>query len=267
MAKEIAKMGNTPLSVIDSVGIPQVKKELSVIELFQKTVHEQLSQGTDFDTIPGTGSKPTLLKPGAEKILMILGLTSKYEIIDKVEDNQKGFFSYTIKSFLYKGDQLITEGLGNSNTKERKFASRDGFTMQNTVLKMAKKRAQVDAALTVGSLSNLFTQDVEDMGIPKKPETRVQRKVINKVTAEQEEKIATLIQRLKKISGLSDSEVFERLKINSIPDLSEEQAKRCIPWLEKQIADLKPKEEKTQPHEIEKNEPIEAQFNEAEFPF
>ena len=31
----------------------------------------------------------------------------------------------------------------------------------NTVLKMAKKRALVDAALSVGSLSDLFTQDIE----------------------------------------------------------------------------------------------------------
>jgi len=30
-------------------------------------------------------------------------------------------------------------------------------------LKMAKKRAQVDATLTVGSLSDIFTQDLEDM--------------------------------------------------------------------------------------------------------
>lgn len=37
------------------------------------------------------------------------------------------------------------------------------FSMKNTVLKMAKKRAQVDATLTIASLSNVFTQDVEDM--------------------------------------------------------------------------------------------------------
>ena len=39
----------------------------------------------------------------------------------------------------------------------------DAFTLANTVLKMARKRALVDAALTVGSLSDVFTQDLEDM--------------------------------------------------------------------------------------------------------
>ena len=37
--------------------------------------------------------------------------------------------------------------------------------MDNTVLKMAKKRALVDAALLVGSLSDVFTQDIEDMDL------------------------------------------------------------------------------------------------------
>src|SRR5690606_10327768 len=32
-----------------------------------------------------------------------------------------------------------------------------------TCLKMAKKRAQIDATLTVASLSEVFTQDIEDM--------------------------------------------------------------------------------------------------------
>ena len=33
----------------------------------------------------------------------------------------------------------------------------------NTILKMAKKRAQVDAVLTVANLSELFTQDFDDL--------------------------------------------------------------------------------------------------------
>ena len=37
----------------------------------------------------------------------------------------------------------------------------------NTVLKMAKKRALVDAVLTVTGASDMFTQDIEDMDIPK----------------------------------------------------------------------------------------------------
>ena len=39
----------------------------------------------------------------------------------------------------------------------------DPYTLANTVLKMAKKRAQIDAVLTVASLSEIFTQDMEDL--------------------------------------------------------------------------------------------------------
>lgn len=38
----------------------------------------------------------------------------------------------------------------------------DLYDLHNTVLKMAKKRAFVDAAITLGCLSELFTQDIED---------------------------------------------------------------------------------------------------------
>lgn len=108
-----------------------------------------------------------------------MGLESKYEVVEKVEDYNKGFFAYTVKSSLIKNGQLITEGFGSANTKENRYQLKewdddlkkkvwngkyqDPFTLANTVLKMAKKRAQVDATLTVGSLSNVFTQDMEDL--------------------------------------------------------------------------------------------------------
>ena len=37
------------------------------------------------------------------------------------------------------------------------------FSQRNTLLKMAKKRALVDAALSAGRLSDMFTQDMEDI--------------------------------------------------------------------------------------------------------
>lgn len=44
-----------------------------------------------------------------------------------------------------------------------KIENDDICSQANTILKMAKKRAQVDATLTVASLSEIFTQDIEDM--------------------------------------------------------------------------------------------------------
>ena len=106
-----------------------------------------------------------MLKPGAEKICMLLGLRSEFEIADATRDFDQGCFQYVVRCRLYRGDMLVTEGLGSCNTKERKYASQDAYSIDNTVLKMAKKRALVDAALMVGSLSDLFTQDLEDMDL------------------------------------------------------------------------------------------------------
>lgn len=162
MSEQIS--GNNALSIIDSVDIQEVSGTISKITQFQKVVQSQLLQNHDYGVIPGT-PKPTLLKPGAEKILMLLGLRSEFDIVDSTRDFDKGFFQYQVKCKLYHGDMLVTEGLGSCNNRERKYIKMDPYTMDNTALKMAKKRALVDAALLVGSLSDIFTQDLEDMDL------------------------------------------------------------------------------------------------------
>jgi len=152
------------LAIIDTVDIRQVQATMTKISQFQQVIQKTLHQGHDFGIIPGT-DKPTLLKPGAEKILMMMGLRSEFEIVDSTRDFEKGFFQYQVQCKLFKGDILITEGLGACNTRERKYLKMDPYTMDNTVLKMAKKRALVDAALLVASLSDVFTQDLEDIDL------------------------------------------------------------------------------------------------------
>lgn len=152
------------LAIIDTVEIQQVQATMNKISQFQQVIQKTLHQGHDFGIIPGT-DKPTLLKPGAEKILMMMGLRSEFEIVDSARDFEKGFFQYQVRCKLLKGDMVITEGLGACNTREKKYLKMDPYTMDNTALKMAKKRALVDAALLVASLSDVFTQDLEDMDL------------------------------------------------------------------------------------------------------
>ena len=54
------------ISVIDDVNLDVVTETMSKINSFQKLLQRELKQGRDFGVIPST-SKPTLLKPGAEK--------------------------------------------------------------------------------------------------------------------------------------------------------------------------------------------------------
>lgn len=124
-----------------------------------------LIAGVDYGIIPNC-KKPTLLKSGAEKILNYLGLIARTEVTNRVEDYNVGFFSYEAKVYLIDYNGVVKgEGIGITNTREGKYAKTNGYAVQNTVLKMAKKRALVDAALNVGNLSARFTQDVEDMNI------------------------------------------------------------------------------------------------------
>lgn len=153
------------MMIIDGLKLDRVNDSMEKIQQFQKVIQSQLVLNHDHGAAFPGSTKTSLLKPGAEKILMLLGLTSEYEIIEKIQDYEEGFFAYTIRCILTKGGQVITNGLGHCNSKEKKYDGdkQDKYMLGNTCLKMAKKRAQVDAALTVGSLSNIFTQDLEDM--------------------------------------------------------------------------------------------------------
>ncbi|MCJ7828313.1 MAG: hypothetical protein MUP81_01045 [Dehalococcoidia bacterium] len=190
-------MAETALTLPDEV---QFKADIQAINKFQQVVHANLIEGQDYGVIPGT-KKATLLKPGAEKIAKLLGLCDHYVILDRQEDWNKPFFRYLIQCQLISinSNVVITEGLGECNSMESKYHYRwlwpfeipddfdkehavkknvhtthgnvtqyrtdneDIFSQVNTLVKMAKKRSLVDAALSAGRLSNIFTQDVEDI--------------------------------------------------------------------------------------------------------
>lgn len=150
------------LSLIDGLDCDSMAQSMERIGNFHKLIKDSLRENHDYGVFR-PGGKASLLKPGAEKILLLLDLATDYEILRAVEDFDRGFFSYTIRARLKKNGQVITEGLGQSNSKELAYQNnRDSYLGANTCLKMAKKRAQVDGVLTVASLSEVFSQDLED---------------------------------------------------------------------------------------------------------
>ena len=150
------------MSIVEGIKENALMGSLKSIQNFQKLIRTQFKQDHDFGIIPRT-SKPTLLKPGAEKIVMLMGITTEFEIMDSTRDFDNGFFQYCVKCKMKKNGQVITEGVGTANTLESKYETQNPYSIDNTVLKMAKKRALVDGALMIGSLSDIFTQDVEDL--------------------------------------------------------------------------------------------------------
>ena len=150
------------MSIVEGIEENALAGSLKAIQNFQKLISTQFKQDHDFGIIPRT-TKPTLLKPGAEKIVMLMGITTEFEIMDSTRDFDNGFFQYCVKCKMKKNGQVITEGVGTANTLESKYEKQNPYSLDNTVLKMAKKRALVDGALMIGSLSDIFTQDIEDL--------------------------------------------------------------------------------------------------------
>lgn len=181
-----------------------------------------MTEGEDYGVIPGT-KKPTLLKPGAEKLGFFFRLVPTFSVERTYGDGvMTPPIGYVVTATLHLGDETgpaIGQGVGACNSWERKYRYRvaqrqcpacgvsgaiirtkrntpqDGYwcapnkggcgenialnnpamtvtlgqvdnpdphDLENTLLKMAKKRAYIDATLTATASSDLFTQDMED---------------------------------------------------------------------------------------------------------
>lgn len=132
-------------------------------EPIESIVAKHLRAGRDYDRLPNT-SKPTLFKSGAEILCGVFGFRTTTSVINRVIDFEKSLVMYELQVTVYGADdKIVAEGIGSCNSKERKYLRGDFCTQLNTILKMAKKRAYVDAILTACHASKVFTQDVEDI--------------------------------------------------------------------------------------------------------
>lgn len=89
-------------------------------------VAQVLKTGADFGIIPGT-PKPTLLKPGAEKIADSLNLYPDYDLISKVEDWDRPLFSYQYRCVLRArgAESIVATGIGSCNSMESRYRWRN----------------------------------------------------------------------------------------------------------------------------------------------
>jgi len=154
------------------MSIQEAEQEL--IEL-QEFIKGQMKEDTDFGIIPGV-HKPSLWKPGAEKLVNFHGLSVEYkESPSTVRDWDNNFFNFDYKCKLTSGRGRIIQGMGSCNSKEKKYDKQDGYTIVNTIQKMAKKRAFIDAVLTATRASFYFTQDMEEVNDNKKEEDKIEK--------------------------------------------------------------------------------------------
>lgn len=175
--------------------VAQPSELLAAQEEVRRLIAETLLEDRDYGKIPGT-SKPTLYKPGAERIAAAFGCHARFRVLEREADHERpvkftkrtwewhptirgkkvwseergesqGLYRYVLHCELIHRESgvVIGEGVGACSTMESRYIDRPR-DCENVALKMAKKRAFVDAVLTTCGLSEQFTQDVEDLDLP-----------------------------------------------------------------------------------------------------
>lgn len=165
------------------------------VNLMQDVMRSVMIEGTHYGKIPGTQS-PSLFKAGAEKLAATFRLSLDPETEDLSRD---GEIKYRVKVKICSASgRFLGAGIGECSSYEDKYAWRAAICDEefevtpenrrrikfakwsgkvekkkqvrtnpadvgNTILKMAKKRAQVDAVITATAASDIFTQDIEDL--------------------------------------------------------------------------------------------------------
>jgi len=167
------------------------------VNRIQEVMQAVMKSGTHYGKVPGCGDKPTLLKPGAEKILA----TFQIAVDPQIESETRTPDEYTvrIKSVATSASgRYLGAAIGEASSNEEKYKWRKAICekefeitpedkrriafkkyegkinevkqvrtnvadISNTVLKIAVKRAEVAICLQVTAASDCFTQDIEDL--------------------------------------------------------------------------------------------------------
>lgn len=306
MENQLAVYETSPLTAV------QIQQQVNLIQEVMKGV---MKENEHYGKIPGCGDKPSLLKPGAEKLMFTFRLVADpdVEVHDIYHPTVQGHREYRVKVRISSlSGTYMGGGVGSCSTMESKYRYRggekiptgnpvpkeywnlknagkmddakqliggDGYGVgkengqwviceigekmehdnpadfYNTCEKMAKKRALVDATLTVTAASDIFTQDIEELvdnGVmkpkpePAKPPVQAPQKKAdtpadtNKISDAQKKRFYAIAKQ----TGYSDDEIKAKLAtmgIEHTADILKSQYDDLCKWAE--AKDRQPGEE------------------------
>lgn len=242
------------------------------VGLIQKVMKAVMKPDTHYGKIPGT-PKPTLYKAGSEVLLTTFRIAVEPEIDDLSTPDEIRYRVRAIGKHQTTGT-VVGVGIGECSSSEEKYRWRDAVCqeefdgtdedrrrvkyargkngghytrtqvrtvpadMANTVLKMAKKRAQIDLTLTATAASDIFTQDVEDAGDsegygqedrqqPQRPAARARS---NGSGAATEKQIGLVRMKLEK-AGLPEGAFLEEFGIDDLAALPFARVNDALAWI------------------------------------
>ena len=167
-----------------------VRFELTADDLVQQTQkilqikEKAMKEGVHYGIIPGT-KKPSLWKPGSEKLCRAFKLTPQFETTSRddpnrtinwrkwsynerkeIEGSTMGYIEYDSRCTLTHiptGEVVAKNVSASCNSFESKYRNLNPYDVKNTLEKMSEKRSLVAAVLIGTGASDIFTQDIEDI--------------------------------------------------------------------------------------------------------
>jgi hypothetical protein len=106
-----------------AVAPAEANRRLQQLQAFVQSV---MVQDLDYGVIPGTGDKPTLLQPGAQKLAELYGFSHRWIPVESVKDWERGFFYFEFRCELTsrRDGAFVGEGIGSCNSRESKYSGR-----------------------------------------------------------------------------------------------------------------------------------------------
>ena len=104
-----------PMSVEDLVG---------QVNLIQKVMSAVMRDGEHYGKIPGCGDKPTLLQPGAQKLLVTFRLAPEYAITERQMDKAHREYQVLCTLKTIGSGSFVGQGAGSASTMEGKWRFR-----------------------------------------------------------------------------------------------------------------------------------------------
>lgn len=164
METELVVSASNPLDIPAADFAAALERRGANRKALMTWVREALKAGTDYGTIQigGRASKESLWKPGAEKICGMLGLRAIFPTLPDYE--KAAIAGHEINHIILRCHLLDAQGNVVADGVGARSVEKERGDL-NKALKMAEKSALIDATLRCAGLSEIFTQDIEDMNL------------------------------------------------------------------------------------------------------
>lgn len=243
------------------------------VNLIQSVMQYIMKKDTHYGVLPGC-QQPTLYKAGSEVLLSTFRIAVEPEIEDLSSDDEIHYRVRALGRHQSSG-MVVGIGIGECSSSEEKYKWRNSICdeewdntpehlrrikygkrrggghytvkqvrtqpadLANTILKMAKKRAQIDLTLTATAASDIFSQDKDDRP-PESEEERPQVAMPQSRSGNNPQTYDNLVSegqlrvmRAKlEAAGITEQEACVRFQIEALDTVPASRVNEILQWIE-----------------------------------